>query len=254
LCPGFFRDDLPHEKGISGNDGAMSWLQLDPESIAGRARTGGTQTGIPSLAASLLRGIIGFTLVSVAGFAPWAIGGRWFHRTIGEAGLYATCALVFIGLSGPLLHRLIIGPGSLARFYKLFAIVFAVYSVAWIVGWMSLRGHVGSVTGLLAGTAVMGWMLTRAFDANGASVMMKVIAALFVLNSLGYFIGGWVEGNVAAWKEFSLFGVVLGKPARMTLAMLLWGVCYGAGFGAGLGLAFHLCQTGARALLLERKA
>jgi hypothetical protein len=36
------------------------------------------------------------------------------------------CAIVFIVLSGLLLHRLIIGPGSLGRFYKLFSAAFAV--------------------------------------------------------------------------------------------------------------------------------
>ena len=105
--------------------------------------------------------------------------------------------------------------------------------------------------GLFAGTAVMGWMLARAFDATSATV--KIIAALFVLNSLGYFIGGWVEGNVAALKNLSFFGMTLTKSNRMRLAMLLWGVCYGIGFGAGLGLAFHYCQAGARALLASSK-
>ena len=31
------------------------------------------------------------------------------HARMGEGGLYAVCALVFIGLSAPALHRLIIG-------------------------------------------------------------------------------------------------------------------------------------------------
>ena len=230
----------------------MSWFQLDPESIATRAQTNGTPSDVPSLKASLMRGIIGFTFVSVAGFAPWAFAGRWFSRRIGEAGLYAVCAVIFIGLSGLVLHRLIIGRGSLIRFYKLFGIAFTAYSVAWIVGWMSLRGHAGSVVGLLAGTAVMSWLLTRAFDAVDAT--WKVIAALFVLNALGYFIGGWVEGNVMAMKEFSLFGVALERRTQRLIAMLLWGVFYGIGLGAGLGLAFYNCQAAARALLLNRKS
>lgn len=209
----------------------MSWFQLDPQSIAARARAAGSS--VPSLGASLVRGIFGFTIVSVAGFVPWAGFGRWFHRHVGEAGLYATCAIVFIGLSAPFLHRLIIGPGSLGRFYRLFSVSFAAYSVAWIVGWMLLRGHPGSVAGLLAGTAVMGAMLATAFDARGA--MFQVIAALFVLNSLGYFIGGEFE---AALIRQNALG-----------AKLMWGVSYGVGFGAGLGLAFHLCQDRARALL-----
>lgn len=209
----------------------MSWFQLDPQSIADRARAAGSQ--VPSLGASLARGMAGFTLVSVAGFVPWAVFGGWFHQRGGEAGMYAACAIVFLVLTGPLLHKLIIGPGSMARFYKLFGPAFTLYSVAWIVGWMSLRGHPGSVVGLLAGTIIMGVMMAAAFDAWGAVV--KVIAALFLLNSAGYFIGGIVEG--ALIKRHAL------------TAMLMWGVFYGIGLGAGLGLAFHFCQERARALL-----
>lgn len=211
----------------------MSWFQLDPESIAARARSAPGSQPPPNLRDSLLRGIGGFTLVSVAGFAPWAFFGRWFYPYVGEAGLYATCALVFIGLSGPLLHRLIIGPGSLGRFYKLFGLAFAAYSAVWIVCWLWLGGDLGSITGLLGGTAVMGWILTRAFAAPGA--ILPVIAALFVLNTAGYYAGGWLEARLIGW--------------HMRTAMLLWGVCYGIGLGAGLGFAFHRCQATARELL-----
>jgi len=159
--------------------------------------------------------------------------------------------LVFIGLSGPLMHRLIIGPGSLSRFYKLFGITFAAYSVLWIVGWMALRGHPGSLAGLLAGTAAMGWMLTRAFDAMGMA--LKVMAALFVLNSLGYFVGGWMEGVVMGMKPLSLSGSAFTRPAQVAIAKSVWGVFYGLGFGAGLGLAFHFCQAQTRAMLSERQ-
>lgn len=209
----------------------MSWFQLDPQSIADRARAAGSQA--PSLWASLARGMAGFTLVSVAGFVPWAVFGGWFHQRGGEAVMYAACAAVFILLTGPLLHKLIIGPGSMARFYKVFGPSFILYSAAWIVGWMALRGHPGSVAGLLAGTIIMGVMMAAAFDARGA--VAKVIAALFLLNSAGYFVGGIVEG--ALIRQHAL------------AAKLMWGVLYGIGLGAGLGLAFHLCQERARALL-----
>src|SRR5687768_3997476 len=99
----------------------MSWFELDPVSIANRMRASHSPV-VPSLGESVTRGIIGFTVVSIAGFAPWAVFGRWLYRQIGEAGMYAVCAVVFIGLSSPLLHRLIIGAGSLSRFYKVFTI------------------------------------------------------------------------------------------------------------------------------------
>lgn len=230
-------------------DLAMSWFQLGPQEIADRAGTADT-IGVPGLGAFLLRGIIGFIVVSLAGFAPWGLAGHWFHQTMGEAGLYITCAAVFIGLSGPLMHRLILGPGSLVRFYKLFGLAFAAYSVAWIAGWMSLRGHTGSLAGLLAGTVFMGWILCAAFDDSRAT--LKVISILFVLNALGYFGGGWVEAQFAGLNE-GIVGFAADKKTRLVLAKMLWGICYGAGFGAGLGLTFYCCQDSARRLLAGSK-
>ena len=128
---------------------------LDPQNTLHRAGNPSPRTHIPTLRESLWRGTIGFTLVSLAGFAPWVLAGRWFYRNVGEAGLYAVCALVFIGSSGVLLHRLIIGPGSLVRFYKIFSLSFLAYAVAWTIGWMLLGGLVGSAVGLLAGAAAM---------------------------------------------------------------------------------------------------
>lgn len=221
----------------------MSWFQLDPPSLAARAQ----DSAVPSLGASIGRGIIGFTLVSVAGFLPWGVFGRWFRFAGGELAMYLVCAVVFIGLSGLLLHKLIIGQGSLSRFYKLFTPAFAVYSVAWIAGWMTLRGHTGSVVGLFAGTAAMGLMLALAFDALGQ--LGKVIAALFVLNALGYFIGGEIEIAMIGMPECTVGGVTLARPTQVMLAKMQWGVCYGIGLGAGLGVAFYLCQSRARALL-----
>ena len=227
----------------------MSWFQLDPASIADRARSPGATAAVPSLGASLRRGILGFTAVSVAGFAPWVFLGHWFHQRIGEAGLYTVCALLFIGLSGLLLHRLIIGPGSLGRFYGLFGMAFAGYSGAWIAGWMTLRGHPGSLAGLFAGAVVMGGIFAQAFDARGSA--LKVVAALFILNAAGYFMGGWIEGVLIPIKECAVFGLVLPRTLQVTVAKMQWGVCYGIGLGAGLGLAFYICQARARALLAK---
>ncbi len=208
----------------------MSWFQLDPESVAARVRASGRSPAVPSFAVSLRRGIVGFTLLSVAGFVPWAVFGKWFHRNLGEAGLYLVCAVTFIGLSGPLLHQLIIGPGSLARFYKLFGVTFAVNSVLWIGGWFALRtygnGHAGSLAGLFAGTTAMGWLLTLAFDARGAA--LRVISALFVLNSLGYFVGGWIEGAVVGAKQLSLLGTALPKSAKIQLLTRQYQNCLGS--------------------------
>ena len=211
----------------------MSWFQLDPQSIASRTTAERPIPAIPSLGGSIVRGALGFTVVSIAGFIPWAIFGRTLYRAIGEVGMYLVCAAVFLVLSSLLLHRLIIGPGSRARFAKVFTIAFSVYSILWIVGWMAFKGHTGSIVGLLAGCAAMGLILAIAFDALPRAV--PIIAALFVLNTIGYFVGGWVEAAVF-------------KTHRVT-AMLLWGVFYGLGLGAGLGVAFYLCQKKARDLI-----
>lgn len=209
----------------------MGWFGLDPGSIVDRVRSSGAPADPPTLLGSLLRGAVGFMVVGVVGFAPWALAGKWLP----EIGMYAACAAVFIGLSGPLLHRLILGPGSLARFYKLFGVAFGANSVLWIAAWMLLKGDLGSVVGLLAGTAAMGGMIAVAFEERRAA--LPSIAALFSLNTAGYYAGGWVEAALAR--------------ANLTLAMLLWGVFYGLGLGSGLGLAFHFCQKTVRERLAK---
>ena len=78
---------------------------------------------------------------------------------------------------------------------------------------------------------------------------LKVIIALFVLNSLGYFIGGWIEGPMIHAPKLVVAGMTLTRSTQVMLAMMQWGVCYGIGLGAGLGLAFYFCQSKARALL-----
>lgn len=210
----------------------MGWFQLDPQSIARRVEAAGGPIRIPTLGDSIVRGIAGFTIVSVAGFAPWPIFQRWFHH-LGEVDLYLACGAVFIALSGPCLHRLIIGPGSLPRFYKLFSIAFVAYAVLWVFFWMWLRGDAGSPVGLFAGTGAMGLILAWAFDAPRA--ILPAIAVLFALNTLGYSAGALIAGKLIHTHPIA--------------AMLLWGVCYGIGFGAGLGVAFHLCQARTRAAL-----
>lgn len=226
---------------------AISMFGLDPESILNRAKAGGPRPPcLPTLGESVLRGMIGFTLVSLGGFAPWVLAGQWFYRTVGEAGLYVVCAVVFIGLSGLLLHRLIIGPGSLIRFYKIFSLAFVAYAITWTIGWMALRGTAGSIAGLLAGTAAMGTILPHGFAARGAA--LKIIAVLFVANTAGYFVGEWAHNAVLALQEGNALGIVLDKSTRAMLSKAAWGLFYGLGFGAGIGFAFHACQAEARRL------
>jgi hypothetical protein len=207
----------------------MSLFQLDTASIIQRIKAEGATVSVPSIWESISRGIVGCILMSVAGFAPWALAGLWLAETIGEAGLYAVCAVVFIGLSAPLLHRLIIGRGSFSRFYKVFSIAFSAYAVAWSLAWMCLRGTKGGLIGLFAGTALMAFCLAYAFAAWRS--LLRIFAVLFVSNTIGYFAGEWVAGALAA------------TSTHPTVDKLVWGVCYGFGLGAGLGLAFYYCQS-----------
>lgn len=217
---------------------------LDPESIINRITASGQTPRVPTLRESVLRGALGFTLVSLGGFAPWVLAGRWFYRNVGEAGLNAACAIVFIGLSGWLLHRLIIGPGSVIRFYQLFSLAFIAYAVSWTASWMALGGVTGGLVGLLAGTGAMGAILACGFAAWNLSP--KLIAILFLTNTAGYFIGEWAHNAVAALPESQALGITLDQRTRGMLAKAAWGLFYGAGFGAGIGCAFHACQARVR--------
>lgn len=228
----------------------MSWFGLDPRSIVERVYAAPKTVRIPTLFESVVRGAVGFALVSVAGFTPWVLAGKWFYRNPGEPAMYAACALVFIILSGLALHRMIIGPGSLPRFYAFFGAAFLLYSIGWTVGWMALRGHSGSLAGLAAGTAMMAVMFGIAFEAK--SRIADVAAVLFASNALGYFVGGWIEGYLSHQSAVNVAGIVLEGNALVVFMKYMWAVCYGLGLGAGLGYAFYACQTGVRALLKTR--
>jgi hypothetical protein len=220
----------------------MSWFQLDASTIAGRVHAEGEADQVPSLPGSFLRGMFGFAIAGGAAFVPWAMFGDWLVRHYGEGGLVGACAIVFVLLCGPLLHRLIIGPDSLLIFYKLFSLTFAVLALAWLLGWACLGGKLGSAVGLLAWAVVTAWMLGRAFEVSGA--VWKVAPLLFLFTLLGYFGGGWID------YQLNVHGA-LGLPPdlRKTIVRLMWGLCFGAGLGAGLGLAFHLCQSDVREFL-----
>jgi hypothetical protein len=214
---------------------SIGMFDLDAESIAARAKATTPPSHIPKMGESVLRGTLGFMLVSAIGFAPWAIFERWF-RSMRESQLYIACTAAFILASGPFLHRLIIGPGSLSRFYKVFTLAFLAYAGAWIALWTTLRGSEGEFFGLLAGSVAMGAVLSIAFNAVKMSWLAS-IAALFVGNAAGYYLGDWLYHTNSQTHRY--------------LAMTGWGACYGLGFGAGIGLAFYFSQKKARERLRE---
>jgi hypothetical protein len=211
---------------------------LDPQAIASRVKAVGQPVRVPSLGESLLRGVIGFTIVSVAGFMPWVLAGRWLSKNTGDIGMYGACAVVFLACSGLALHRLIIGPGSLKRCYQIFSLAFIVYAIFWTITYKLMPNVIGGVVGGLVGMAAMGLVFAAGFQVWNRALM--IISALFLTNIAGYFLGGVVHDFVHSSMPGKTGGIV-SKAA--------WGLCYGLGFGAGIGLAFYLCQSEARRLI-----
>ena len=188
---------------------------------------------------SIARGSIGFGIVGLAAFSIWAFAGKWFQTRVGEAGLYAACALVFIGLSGLLLHPLLRGPGALRRFHLAFIPAFLAYAIVWCAAWFLLRfgkgEWLGSLLGATAFVAVVSWRLR-----NFRGFLLTTLI-VFGLNALGYFLGG----QALHWLLSPAGSDILGgfsKPGLMVVAKLAWGLLYGLGFGAGIGYAFHAVQ------------
>jgi|SRR5947207_15278349 len=190
---------------------------------------------------AIIRGSLGFGLVSLAAFSVWAFGGKWFQNNAGEAALYVACTLVFISLSGLLLHPLVKGSGSLLRFYLVFIPAFLGYAVVWCLAWFALRFGLGEWLGSLLGSAAfVGVISWRMRNAQG---FIQTSLILFALNSAGYFLGGKVMHWVLGPAGSAVF-IALTKAARLVVAELAWGLLYGLGFGAGIGYAFHAVQKG----------
>jgi hypothetical protein len=222
----------------------MGWLQLDPESLAARAAAAGPRARVPGAKSTAAIGAAGFALLALAGFAPWALWGRLLYLWIGEGGVYGLCAAVFILLSAPLLHWMLIGPGSFWRFYAVFAPAFCAYSAAWIGCWFAARGWKGGALGLLLGTGAMALIFAAAFEPW--QNFPRVWLALFAANCAAYF-GGQFAYEYALRPEH----LPTEYPALKAIALagLSWGLCFGVGAGLGLAAAFWLCQAKARALI-----
>lgn len=165
-------------------------------------------------------GSVSFGVVSMLAYSIWA-----YHLIPGAAAMYSTTALVYVGLSGLALSRLVDPPRSRKRFPLLFAAVFLVYAVGWCAFWFGLKGkHQADLYGAAAGLAGATAMLQGAFGRSGG--FLRLFAVLFALHSAGYYLGG------------ELYALVHGSTGR-----LLWGATHGLGFGAGLGYVLHQCQA-----------
>jgi hypothetical protein len=193
----------------------------------------------PGVVHSMVRGSIGFGIVGLAAFSIWAFGGKWFQNHLGEVGLYGACALVFVALSGLLLHPLLGGSGSLLRFYATFIPAFLAYAIVWCTAWFCLRFGPGEWLGALLGTATfVGVVSWRLHNFRG---YFQTTLIVFALNSAGYFLGGKLMHWLLGPGGSTVFSG-LSKPDLLVVAKLAWGLLYGLGFGAGIGYAFYASQ------------
>ena len=226
----------------------MKFFGLDPESILARVEASAVPPRVPTIRQSLFISGLGFGLVGLVAFAVWAVGGKAITPAVGEPGLYALCAMVFIGLAGMVFGQLVIGPGGAPRIYGLFTLAFTVYSVVWSAAWFGLRGTLAAeIGGALLGSAAMAGVMAWGFAARGE--FLRVASVLILLNAAGYFLGEvwwrWLPGEGGA----QLLGEMFNRPQRRMLAMLGWGVIFGGFFGAGVGYAIYYCQHKVRARL-----
>jgi hypothetical protein len=193
---------------------------------------------VHSVMHAMFRGSIGFGLVSLAAFSVWAFAGKWFQRN-SEMGLYGTSALVFVSLSGLLLHPLMRGPGAVVRFYIVFIPAFLAYAIVWCVAWFALRFGFGEWLGSLLGSvAFVGVMSCRMRNAQG---FVQTSLIVFALNSAGYFVGGKAMLWILRPEGSALFSG-LSEASLLIVSKLAWGLLYGLGFGAAIGYAFHALQ------------
>jgi hypothetical protein len=190
-----------------------------PDAVLGRmSASGHTATPPPTLVFSVVYGAVSLAAVSVLAFSPWA-----FRLIRGEQALYAVIALIYIALAGVTFSRLIIGPGAATRFAALFGCGFVIYAVVWCACWFGLgRKAPADLWGNIAGAALLGVFIARAFGTSRLLIPVIVLLALYLA---GYYAGGWI---------YSL--------GRRPYGALGWGAAYGCGFGAGLGFLLYAVQ------------
>ena len=98
---------------------------------------------VPSLKTSIVRGGIGFCLVSLLVFATVAFAERWMYTNLTMLGAYLTWTILFIALGGGVLGSLVDGRWRLPKFYLLFGLAFFVYAAGWVFAYFFLRGYAG---------------------------------------------------------------------------------------------------------------
>lgn len=179
---------------------------------------------LPSLGRSILIGGVGFAIASLFVFATVAFAERWMYANLGLFGAYLAWTALFILWGGGVLGLLVVGRWRLPRFYLLFGLAFFLYAAGWVGAYFTVRGAAGEWLGSLAGSLLMGSVLTFALGSGRST--LKLSGALFIANSLGYFLGSALNNSIGG-----------------RAGMLLWGTAYGLCLGTGLGAVLHFAQT-----------
>ena len=192
--------------------------------MTARVDSNGTSDRVPSLGRSLLIGGLGFALASLSVFATVAFAERWMYAHLGLLGAYLAWTALFILLGGTVLGSLVVGRWRLPKFYLLFGFAFFLYAAGWVGAYFTFRGAAGEWIGSLAGSLLMASVL--AFALGSARSALNLSAALFVANSLGYFLGSALNNSIGG-----------------RAGMLLWGTVYGLCLGAGLGAVLYFAQA-----------
>src|SRR5262245_39901855 len=158
----------------------------------------------PSLTEALVRGGVGFAVVSLCVFATVAFAERWMYLHLGFVGAYLTWIALFILLGGAVLGSLVVGRWRLPKFYLLFGIAFFAYAAGWVAAYFTLNGPLGEWAGSLAGSILMALVFAVGFGVARAT--LRLAAILFVTNSLGYFVGSQLFYYLGRPTGMLLFG------------------------------------------------
>ena len=165
----------------------------------------------------LLLGTLGFAACSVAAYAPWAFGHRWFAAHGGDALLYPVIAALYLVLPAFVLHPL---AGGRTRFAAVFLPSFLAYAAAWCGAYFLLKGRTAEGAASAAGAAAFTWTacaIRRKFPAFPLACLV-----FFAAHSAGYFAGAEAYARL-----------------RGSAGMLAWGLFHGLGMGAGIGWTFR---------------
>lgn len=176
-----------------------------------------------NLSRAVLKGGIGFCLVSLVVFATVAYGEGWMYARLGRLGAYVAWTLAFILLGGFVLGSVVEGRWRLPKFYLLWGLAFFAYAAGWVCAYFVLRSRGGEWLGSLLGSLLMTTVFALGFRAS--RLIPKLWLLLFIANSAGYFLGSALNDSLG------------GRPG-----MLLWGLIYGLLLGAGISALLYLFQ------------